>query len=124
MGQNKDHQNWSKTSMAHAYPTDQLYPGQMWEDDQGNVREVFSVWRGAVTYGFVKAMGGEFGSDACDEVLFKDRYAYKYRPDLSSVEDYLLHLSQLAIKEVVKKHREEGLVPPRAYVKPEYPQRI
>ena len=110
--------------MAHAYPTEQLYPGQMWEDNQGNVREVFSVWRGDVTYGFVKSITGEFGSDACSQAMFLDRYAIKFRPDLSSVEDYLLLLSQFAIKEVIKKHKADGLTPPRAYVKPEYPQRF
>lgn len=110
--------------MMTAYPTPELHPGQIWEDNDGNIRQVFSVWRGMVTYGFIKAMGGEFGSDACSEGIFKDRYTCRYRPDIESIEDYLLSLCNSTIKEVVDKYKRQGEAPPIMFVVPNYPHHI
>lgn len=110
--------------MMTAYPTPDLYPGQMWEDRDGNIRQVFSVWRGMVTYGFVKAMGGEFGSDACSEGVFRSRYAHIFKSSNESIEDYLLNLSKAAIMEVVDKYKSLGEMPPHMRVNPDYPIHI
>lgn len=96
--------------------------GQVWEDEHRTIRQIFSIWRGDVTYGFIKQDTGEFGSCSCPYGKFIQDYAKSQRWDIDSIETILLGMSNLIIEEVNEERRIRGLPPTKAIAWPAYPE--
>lgn len=96
--------------------------GQVWEDDQGTVRQVFSIWRGDVTYGFVRKEDGAYGSCSTPVWRFVELYAKTQRFDIGNIELLFLDTLEAIAREVNKERIEEGLNPIPATFLPEYPR--
>ena len=99
-----------------------LEVGDLWMDENGTVRQVFSIWRGEVCYGFVKSGSNEFGSDCCSTYKFITRYADKYIKDAGTIDDYLIDKATSIIEDLKSSCKTKGQKPPKMSVGRDIPQ--